>query len=60
LEGSDRACFKIRRSHLHRGIRENKYSGNVRINVKLRRVRVTIVGMEKQLVLHITTVCLHS
>jgi hypothetical protein len=31
--------------------------GNVRINVTLRRVRVTIVAVKKQLVLHILSVC---
>ena len=53
------ACFKIRRWHLHRGIRGNDNGGNVSINVKLRRVRLTIVGMENHIVLHIMTVCLH-
>jgi hypothetical protein len=37
--------------------RSNK-TGNVRINVALRRVRVTIVAVEKQSVLHILSVCL--
>ena len=32
--------------------------GSVRINVTLRRVRVTIVAVEKQLVLYILSVCL--
>ena len=33
-------------------------TGNVRINVTLRRVRVTTVAVEKQLMLHIVCVCL--
>jgi len=51
------ACFKIRRSHLHRRIRENNNGGNVRKHIKLRRIRLTIVGLEKQILLHIMTVC---
>jgi len=35
-----------------------KEAGNVRINVTLRRVRVTIVAVEKQYVLHFVSVCL--
>jgi hypothetical protein len=53
------ACFKIRRWHLYRGIGGNDNSSNVSINVKLRRVRLTIVVKEKHTVLHIMTVCLH-
>jgi len=52
------AFFKIRRSHLHRGIRGNDNRGNVGKNVKLRRVRVTIAGMEKNILLHFITACL--
>jgi hypothetical protein len=33
-------------------------TGNVRINVTLRRVRITIFVVEKQYVLHILSVCL--
>ena len=33
-------------------------TGTVRVNVTLRRVRVTIVAVEKLLVLHIVCVCL--
>ena len=33
-------------------------TGNVRINVTMRRVRVTIVAVQKQEILHILSVCL--
>jgi hypothetical protein len=35
-------------------------TGNVRINATLRRVRATVVAMEKQKVLHVPSVCLCS
>jgi hypothetical protein len=41
------------------GEKYNK-TGYVRINVALRRVRVTILAVEKQYVLHILSVCLYS
>jgi len=41
------------------GEKYNK-AGYVRINVALRRVRVTILAVEKQYVLHILSVCLYS
>jgi hypothetical protein len=37
---------------------EKNKTACVRINVTLRRVRVTIVAVEKQKVLHILSVCL--
>jgi hypothetical protein len=36
---------------------EVKKTGNVRINLTLRRVRITIVAAEKQYILHILSVC---
>jgi len=36
------------------------FTGNVRINVTLRRVRETIFAAEKQQVLHILYLCSHS
>ena len=50
----DRGCPReFRRSHkpIHK-------TDNERINVTLRRLRVTTVAVEKQLVLHILSVCL--
>jgi hypothetical protein len=35
-------------------------TGNVRINITVRRVHVTIVAVEKQTVLHILGVCVRS
>jgi len=50
----DRGCPRVfRRSH-----KPNHKTDNERINVTLRRLRVTTVAVEKQLVLHILSVCL--